>query len=68
MPEVNTLNSISDPKCGLDLINIYKNNKTHSTVKVSFSKLVDDIQPDVKLSKYWLRRLVLHLIIPHCKD
>ena len=61
-------NSISDPKCGLNLINIYKNNKTHSTVKVSFSLLVDDIHPDVTLPKHWLRRLVLNLIIPHCQD
>ena len=66
--EVNASNGISAPKFGLDLIKSRKSNKSHSTVKVSFSLLVDGIHPDVTLSKYWLRRLVLHLQIPYCQD
>ena len=66
--EVNALNNISAPKFGVDLIKSRKSNKSHSTVKVSFGLLVDGIHPDVTLTKYWLRRLVLHLLIPYCQD
>ena len=52
--EVNASNSIRSPKFGLDLIKSRKSNRSHLTVKVSFSLLVDGIHPDVALSKYWL--------------
>lgn len=66
--EVNKSNHINAPKFGLDLVKSRKSNRAYTSAKVSFSLLEDGIHPDVVLSQYWLRRIVLNLLIPYCHD
>lgn len=64
---LNNASNITAPKFGLDLLKSRKSNKSYSSTKVSFSLLKDGIHPDVTLSKYWLRRIVLSLLITYCQ-
>ena len=66
--QLNKTNKICAPKFGLDLLKSRKSNKSYSSTKVSFSLLKDGIHPEVVLSQYWLRRIVLTLLVPHCYD
>ena len=63
---LNLSSGISAPKFGLDLLKSRKSNKSYSSTKVSFSLLSDGIHSGTVLSQYWLRRLVLNLLVPYC--
>ena len=61
-----SVSGIIAPKFGLDLLKRRKSNKSYYSTKVSFSLLADGIHPGTLLSQYWLRRLVLTLLVPYC--
>lgn len=66
--DLNRSNNVSAPKFGLDLVKSRKSNKSYTSAKISYSLLEDGIHPDIVLSQYWLRRIVLHLLVPYCHD
>lgn len=66
--DLNRSNNVSAPKFGLDLVKSRKSNKSYSTTKISYGLLDDGIHPGMVLSQYWLRKIVLHLLVPYCHD
>ena len=63
---LNLSSGMRAPKFGLDLLKSRKSNKLHSSTNVLFSLLSDGIHSGTVLSQYWLRRLVLNLLVPYC--
>ena len=63
---LNDASQITAPKFGLDLLKSRKSNKGYTSKKVSYSLLKDGIHPDTVLSRYWLRRIVLTLLVVYC--
>ena len=66
LQEINKRNGILAPKFALDLL-ICRKNKSNKSKKINFDLLSEDgIHPSLILSKYWVRRLALVLLVPFC--
>ncbi|MCG7878260.1 MAG: hypothetical protein N0C90_18295 [Candidatus Thiodiazotropha endolucinida] len=57
--QLNETLGLNAPKFGIDLMTSRKSNPSYKSSKVSYSLLSDGIHPDVVLSEYWLRKIVL---------
>lgn len=66
--DLNEQNRISAPKFSVDLKKFRKSNKNHGTFKISFGVLTDGIHPCEVLSRYWLRRLLITVLVRECFD
>lgn len=64
--EVNLQLSVRSPKLSLDMITSRKSNKSHTTNKVSYNLLTDGVHPSPLLCKYWLKKLVLDVMLKEC--
>lgn len=64
--QLNAINGISAPKFSVDLCKSRKSNQAYKSTKVQYSLLQDGIHPGETLSCYWLRRIVIAIMIKHC--
>ncbi|MES9884548.1 MAG: hypothetical protein ABW185_27195 [Sedimenticola sp.] len=56
----------ASPLIGIDLKKPHKSNKNYKFIKYAYGLLTDGIHPGTTLSNYWLRQIVLKIMIKLC--
>lgn len=58
--------SVALPRFGLDLQKTHKSNKKLKIIKYAYGLLTDGIHAGTTLSKYWLRQIIIKLMLKLC--
>ncbi|MES9881398.1 MAG: hypothetical protein ABW185_11010 [Sedimenticola sp.] len=63
---INSKVNTESPRFGIDLKRTHKRNKSRTITRFAYMLLTDGIHPGQLISRYWLRQIVIKILLPHC--